>query len=165
MPADLSIEVVDPLHADALLLLAQAAQDARALYPELFPDDAPPPTNDPAVPGSVYLVAYGGGVPVGCGALRPLQPGVAEVRRMYVSHDARRRGVAASILHALEQHALALGYSVLRLETGRRQAPAIALYERCGFRHIAPFGAYAGDPMSVCFEKRLARQRAYQRIA
>lgn len=151
----LHIEAVDPLHADALALLQQAAQEARDLYPELFGPDAPWPTNAPAVPGSLYLVAYRDGQAVGCGALRPLEPWVAEVRRMFVTRAARRGGVAAALLAALEAQAVAMGYRLLRLETGRRQAPAIALYERCGFRRIAPFGPYVGDPTSVCFEKPL----------
>jgi putative acetyltransferase len=153
--AGLRIEAIDPLHADALALLAEAAEDARALYPELFGEDAPRPTNSPAVDGSVYRVAYREGQPVGCGALRPLQPWVAEVRRMFVTRAARRAGVAAALLGELERRAHAMGYRLLRLETGNRQAPAIALYERCGFRRIAPFGPYVGDPTSVCFEKPL----------
>jgi GNAT superfamily N-acetyltransferase len=160
----LRIEAVDPQHPDALALLHQAAGEARALYPELFGDDTPAPTNAPAVEGSVYLVAYRAGQPVGCGALRPLAPWVAEVRRMFVTRAARRHGVAAAVLAELEQRALAMGYRLLRLETGVRQDPAIALYQRCGFHRIPPFGPYVGDPMSVCFEKDLAARPArYQR--
>jgi GNAT superfamily N-acetyltransferase len=151
----LSIRAVDPQHADALALLLQAAEEARATYPELFAPDSPMPTNAPAVPRSLYLVAYDGDAPVGCGALRPLEPWVGEVRRMFVTRSARRRGVAEALLGELERQARALGYRVLRLETGRRQQPAIALYEGCGFRGIAPFGPYVGDPFSVCFEKPL----------
>jgi GNAT superfamily N-acetyltransferase len=92
---------------------------------------------------------------VGCGALRPLEPWAGEVRRMFVTPPARRQGVAASVLSELERHARMLDYRVLRLETGRRQQPAIALYEGFGFRRIPPFGAYVGDPYSVCFEKPL----------
>lgn len=148
-----SVQAVDPQHPDALAFLVHAAQEARALYPDLFAEDTPLPTNAPAVQGSVYLVAYAGAVPVGCGALHPLQPWVAEVRRMFVTQAARRTGVATAVLAALEMHASTMGYRLLRLETGRRQRAAIALYERCGFRPIAPFGPYIGDPMSLCFEK------------
>jgi ribosomal protein S18 acetylase RimI-like enzyme len=153
--AALRVRAVDPQHDDALLLLRQAAEEARAQYPELFAEDTPWPTNAPAVPGSVYLVAYRAGAPVGCGAFRPLQPWTAEVQRIFVAGPARRQGVAAAVLAELERRAQAMGYRMLQLETGARQAAAIALYERCGFRRVAPFGVYAGDPMSVCFEKRL----------
>jgi hypothetical protein len=52
-----------------------------------------------------------------------------------------------------------LGYRQLVLETGVRQVPAIALYSRCGWRRIAPFGPYVGDPTSVCFGKALGPPR------
>jgi RimJ/RimL family protein N-acetyltransferase len=143
----------DPQGADALALLREAAIEARALYPELAEAGAPWPTNVPSPRGGVYLVAYEGATPVACGALRPLGARVAEVRRMFVTRQARRRGLAKAILGALETHARTHGYAALKLETGHRQAPAIALYESQGFRRIPPFGAHAGDATSVCFEK------------
>lgn len=45
----------------------------------------------------------------------------------------------------------------MRLETGKRQLSAIALYETLGFKRIEPFGEYANDPLSVCFEKMVRR--------
>lgn len=157
------IRVVDPLCADALALLHAAALEARGLYPDLIPADAPLPTNAPHAPGCVYLLAYQDNRPVGMGALRPLRAtsleapalDIAEVRRMFVDAAQRRYGVGRQVLSALEQHALALGYRRLVLETGNRQLPAIALYERAGYRRIAPFGPHVGDPTSVCFEKEL----------
>ena len=49
-----------------------------------------------------------------------------------------------------------MGYKVMRLVTGNRQLPAMALYESFGFERIAPFGEYMNDPTSVCYEKRVA---------
>lgn len=151
----LTLVEVDPQGPDALGLLREAAVEARALYPDLLAQDAPWPTNGPTPPGGVYLVAYAGQVPVGCGALRPLEPGVAEVRRMFVTRAFRRQGVASQVLQALEARALERGVTVLRLETGNRQLPALQLYASAGFVRIEAFGPYAGDPTSVCFEKRL----------
>ena len=51
---------------------------------------------------------------------------------------------------------LAHGVTVARLETGIRQPEALALYERCGYARIAPFGDYREDPLSVFLEKWLA---------
>jgi len=150
------IEPADPLGAAALTLLREAALEARALYPELFAPDAPMPTNEPLRPGAEFFIASHGARAVGCAALRPIDAHTAEVRRMYVLRDARRGGVAGALLQCLEAEALELGYDTLRLETGQRQQPAMALYEAHGFRRIAAFGPYAGDPTSVCFEKRLA---------
>lgn len=138
-----------------MALLREAAVEARDLYPELFEPDSPWPTNSPTPKGGVYLVAYRASEPVGCGAVRPLGEGVAEVRRMFVTKSARRGGVARAVLGELEERAKALGYSTLRLETGYKQAPAMALYEAHGFRRIEPFGEYINDPTSVCFEKVL----------
>jgi putative acetyltransferase len=72
---------------------------------------------------------------------------------MFVTLAARRCGLARVILAELEQRAHNLGYTVLRLETGNRQLPAMALYESFGFKRIPPFGEYVNDPTSVCFEK------------
>jgi putative acetyltransferase len=153
---DLRIEHADPQGADAMALLREAAIDARALYPDLHAADAPWPTNAPLAAGGVYVVAYCDGRPVACGALRRLDGGAAEVRRMYVHRDCRRAGVGRAVLRFLVDEAARRGYRTLRLETGLRQRPAMRLYESFGFRRIAPFGPYADDPSSVCYELALA---------
>lgn len=55
----------------------------------------------------------------------------------------------------MEDEAGALGYSFVRLETGRLQVEAIGLYVSTGFRRIPRYGPFVDDPKSVCFEKRL----------
>jgi GNAT superfamily N-acetyltransferase len=136
-------------------LLREAAIEARALYPELIRPNAPMPTNAPPQERAEYLAAFLGQLPIGCAALGPLDRDTAEVRRMYVLKSHRRCGVARALLEHLERAASALHYTALRLETGNRQLPAMALYESFGFRRIAPFGVHAGDPTSVCYEKPL----------
>jgi len=150
------IEAVDPQGVAAMSLLREAALEARVLYPDLLSPAAPMPVNPPPQEGSAYFVAFAAGVAVGCGAIRQLDAVVAEVRRMYVLPSHRRLGVARVILLHLERAAAALDYGVLRLETGDRQRPAIALYESLGFTRIAPFGEHIGDPTSICYEKRVA---------
>lgn len=155
LPA-LSLRTVDPCGADALALLREAALEARALYPELIPANAPLPGNLPTPPRGLYLLAYApDGRALGCGAFRPLDQDCAEIRRMYVLKTARRLGVAWVLLERLQAEALALGYRCLRLETGYKQTPAMALYRHFGFAPIPAFGDYEGDPSSRCFEKRL----------
>ncbi|MGH8674254.1 MAG: GNAT family N-acetyltransferase, partial [Burkholderiales bacterium] len=151
----LRFEHVDPQGDVALALLREAAVDARALYPELHGPDAPWPTNSPLPQRGAYVVGYDGDVAVACGALSPLGDTTAEVRRMYVHRDHRRKGLGREVLLHLERQARSLGYATLRLETGNKQLPAMALYEGHGFRRIAPFGAYANDPTSVCYERHL----------
>lgn len=150
------IEFADPQGAAALTLLRTAAEEARALYPELQEAAATWPTNPPTPPRGIYLIAHVDALAVGMGALRPLDERSAEVRRLYVLPSHRRRGVARLILVELERQALHFGYRVLRLETGNRQLAAQRLYESCGFRRIEAFAPYSGDPTSMCFEKPLA---------
>jgi GNAT superfamily N-acetyltransferase len=107
-------------------------------------------------PHGVFLVAYLDGLPVGCGALRPLPaagPHVAEIKRMYTSPSARRRGVSRAVLRRLESEAVRLGYRRLHLETGLRQPEAIALYETSGYHRIPNYGMYAASELSACFAK------------
>jgi putative acetyltransferase len=151
----LVVAPVDPQGPDAMLLLREAALEARALYPDLIAPDAPMPTNTPLQDRAAYFVAYIDSTSAGCAAFRPIDGKAAEVRRMFVLQSHRRHGIARALLVHLEKAATALHYSVLRLETGYRQAAAMALYESFGFRRIPPFGEYRDDPTSVCYEKPL----------
>src|SRR6185437_1473858 len=56
------------------------------------------------------IVAYDNDVPVGCGAVKKHFPDTMEVKRMYVLPERRRQGIATSVLKALEQWAVELGY-------------------------------------------------------
>jgi len=102
-----------------------------------------------------FLVAYEEAVPIGCGAVRRIEAGVAEVKRMYVAPAVRGRGVGRALLAALEAEARDLGATRLVLDTGPRQPEAIALYERAGFVHIEAFGEYEDHPLSVFMGKDL----------
>ena len=101
------------------------------------------------------VVAYDQGRAVGCGAIRPIDTTAMEVKRMFVLPDWRRKGVASTVLTQLERWCTELGYPVCRLETGKRQPEAIALYHRHGYKIIPNYGQYEGMDNSVCFEKHL----------
>ena len=103
-----------------------------------------------------FLAAFFAGEVVGCGAAKRMSGGYGEIKRMYVDPAARGRGAGRALMEALESSLLAHGIGVVRLETGIRQPEAIALYERCGYVRIPPFGDYRDDPLSVFLEKRLA---------
>lgn len=120
-----------------------------------------PGTHPSAADVGVVLVARDDdGTALGCGALRALGDGVAEVKRMYVVPAARGRGVSRAVLGALEDAAREHGWTTLRLETGPRQPEAIGLYSSAGYGPIEAFGAYVGDPDaegSLFFERALDR--------
>jgi putative acetyltransferase len=106
---------------------------------------------------AAFLVARGGdGDAIGCGALRPLDDGAAELKRMYVRPEDRGRGLGWVILIALEVEARRRGFDVVRLETGDFQPEAMSLYRAAGYREIPCYGAYPEGPHSRCFERRLA---------
>jgi GNAT superfamily N-acetyltransferase len=120
-----------------------------------------PGTHPSAADVSVVLVARDDdGTALGCGALRVLGDGVAEVKRMYVVPRARGRGVSRAVLRGLEDAARERGWTTLRLETGPLQPEAIGLYTSGGYRAIEAFGAYVGDPdaeHSLFYERLLER--------
>ena len=104
-------------------------------------------------PRGAFLVAYLGERPVGCGALRKLDLGIAEIKRMWIDPEVRGRGVGRRLLESLEETALELGCQVVRLDTSAYLPEAIALYISSGFDEIAAYNdnAYAAH----WFEKRL----------
>jgi putative acetyltransferase len=104
---------------------------------------------------TVFLVARDAetGEALGCGALRAHTPEIVEVKRMYVTPEARRRRLGREILAALEREAALRHFVTVRLETGERQPESIALYESAGYLAVAPWGNYADDPRSRCYER------------
>jgi GNAT superfamily N-acetyltransferase len=104
-----------------------------------------------------FLIAWLDEVAVGCGAVRRLDVSTAELKRMYVDPQVRGQGVGRALVESLEREARALGVTRIVLETGKRLAPAIRLYERLGYAPVPLFGEYLSSPdTSVCFGKSLA---------
>jgi GNAT superfamily N-acetyltransferase len=128
--------------------LDQRYPEEGANYFRLHPDEV-------ADGRGAFFVAYLSGCPVGCGAVRRIEPHVAEIKRMYVAPGARGRGVGRQILDALEAEAHRLGVRRMVLETGPRQPEAIALYTRAGFTETPLFGEYVDLQFSVCMAKDL----------
>jgi len=109
--------------------------------------------NDVRGPRSVFLVARDmSSVAVGCGALRPLEGDVAEVKRMYARPGS---GAGVQLLRELERRALEFAYREVWLETRRVNVRAVAFYERHGYRVIPNYGKYAGREDAVCLGKVL----------
>lgn len=101
-----------------------------------------------------FWTAREDGVLLGCGALKALSAGRAEIKSMRTTAQARGRGVATRLLEHIVAEAVRRGYELLSLETGTEDyfAPARRLYARHGFTECPPFGDYALDPHSVFME-------------
>lgn len=102
-------------------------------------------------PGGTFLVGSRDGEPVCCGGIKRLDDRVCEIKRMYVSSQARGQGVARALLGALEAAARDLGYALVRLDTGADQPHARALYESAGYLEIPNFN---DNPVATYFAEK-----------
>jgi GNAT superfamily N-acetyltransferase len=104
-------------------------------------------------PHGLFLLARLRGAPIGCGGLKLLRGKPPEIKRMWVSREARGLGVGRRLLAALEQRAAAEGARRIRLETNKALVEAIGLYRSRGYDEVASFNdeRYAHH----WFEKRL----------
>jgi putative acetyltransferase len=149
----LVIDEADPASPEAAELIAALDRDLSARYPGL-----PIHGIDAAnlrQSGGVFLIGRVDGAPVACGALRAMEDGAVEVKRMYVRDAYRGRGLGLAMLAALEQIAARRGFAIIRLETADQQPEAIALYQSAGYQPIPCYGVHEIDPRSRCFEKRI----------
>lgn len=85
------------------------------------------------ISGGDFLVDDEDGRIVAMGAVRPLQPARAELKRMRVHPDAQRQGRGRAMLRALEQRARDLGFQSLVLDTTEPQVAARGLYTSNGY--------------------------------
>lgn len=150
---------IDPMGDIATSLLSDAAAEVRPLYTQAPVELLGVPTNEPLRARDLYVGAFLGASPVGCGALREFDRVTAELRRMYVRPEHRRKHVGHTILAHLIASARELGYERLVLETGDKQRPAVAFYESHGFTRIKPFGEHVDDGTSLCYELHIGDAR------
>ncbi len=147
-PGLLRFERCDPEEPPAADLLAEMRDELNGLYETFSRLDNPALVpSELRLPAGAYVVGIEGGLPVAGGGVRRLADGVGEIKRMFVRPPARSRGVARSLLAALEDAALSLGYTTVRLDTGPKQGHALRLYRQAGYVEVEPYN----DNPFACF--------------
>ena len=92
---------------------------------------------------------------VACGCFKKYNKNTIEIKRMFVSPEARGIGLAQNILRELELWAHDLGYLFSVLETLFKQKEAIALYQKTGYTIVDNYKPYVGLDNSICMEKQI----------
>ncbi|MEV0246629.1 GNAT family N-acetyltransferase [Nocardia sp. NPDC050712] len=147
-----STDFLAPEQRDAIVVEPMSTpEDARAFkeineewiraYFALEPADShllDNPETEIVAKGGQVLIARDGAEVVGCGAVVPEGHGVYEISKMGVAPRQRGRGIGRLILEAAVDYARAQGATTLYLESNKRLANAVHLYESVGFAHVPP---------------------------
>ncbi len=95
---------------------------------------------DYALPGGRLVLAEVGHSPAGCIALKRLEAGVCEMKRLYVKPEFRGLGIGLKLARHIIDEARFVGYQTMRLDTiAGKMESAIALYRSLGFNEIPPY--------------------------
>lgn len=92
-----------------------------------------------ARPGGVVLIAWDGDKAAGAIAYRMVEPGVCEMKRLYVRPDFRGRDLGRELANELIEMARERGYRTMLLDTLASMSAARALYRDLGFVPVAPY--------------------------
>ena len=136
-----TIAAEDPTTRDARWCIEQYFAELAARFEAGF-DPArsiPAAAEDLTPPSGLLLIARRREQPVGCGALKFHGREPAELKRMWVSPDARGLGLGRRLLSSLEQSAAEAGATAVRLETNGALTEAIALYRDAGYAEVDAF--------------------------
>lgn len=146
-----------PESADAQACLNSYFAELARRFPSGFDpsQSAPADPEEMQSPHGSFLLVRSGERPRGCGAVKLIEPGVGEVKRMWIHPELRGRGVGRRLLAALEDEARALFVHTVRLDTSSHLEEALALYRSSGYQEIE---RYNDNPYAAhWFEKRLKR--------
>jgi len=109
---------------------------------------------DYAPPDGRLLLATDGDRAVGCVAIRKLEDGICEMKRLYVQPGHRGQGLGRRLAEAVITEARAIGYGKMRLDSLTSLTEAAGLYRSLGFVEISPY-RYNPLPDAVFMELSL----------
>ena len=101
------------------------------------------------------IVVYVDKKAVGSGAIRKYTQDTVEIKRMFVSENARKKGIGSMILIELETWAKEFGFEKIILETGNMLPEALKLYKKNNYIQTPNYGQYEGMEQSICFAKKM----------
>ncbi|WP_395057804.1 GNAT family N-acetyltransferase [Flavobacterium sp.] len=101
------------------------------------------------------VIVYFDNNAVACGCFKKYDKNTIELKRMFVSPEARGLGLAKKIILELELWAHELGFSCSVLETLYKQKEAIGLYQKVGYTIIDNYEPYIGLENSICMQKQI----------
>ncbi|HEX4480259.1 MAG TPA: GNAT family N-acetyltransferase [Rudaea sp.] len=140
--ARVDIALADPASADAQYCLAAYFREIDHRFSGGFDPGKGgnvPDHDDFLPPRGSLLVAHLDGEAIGCGALRTLSSGVGEIKRMWISPNARGLGLGRRLLAELEAQAVQHAFHTVRLDTNATLDEALALYRSSGYHEIPRF--------------------------
>ncbi len=110
-----------------------------------------------APPEGEIVSALLDGSPIGCGMVHTLSPGVAEIKRVYVSETARGLGAGRRIMVMLLEICRERGFDRIVMDTGRVLTAAQTLYRDLGFVETGPYQDMPAiaEGIMVFYEMRL----------
>jgi len=151
MTQSISIKIVNPNNEKVLAITEELSEN---LYLR-FGSDGKNSFQDWENENSnfVFVIAEINNEIVGCGAIRPIDQNIGEVKRMYAKYPGKKIG--QTILVFLENEAVNLGYTNLVLETRVKNANAVHFYQKQGYKVIPNYGKYIDRPEAICLEKSL----------
>jgi len=89
--------------------------------------------------GRLLLAEYNGQL-AGCVALHKLEPGICEMKRLYLRSQFRGKGLGLALANRIIAEARQIGYRRMRLDTVEPvMRDAVVMYRRLGFQEIAPY--------------------------
>jgi putative acetyltransferase len=142
-----------PDSAETRELLRQSDEFAVSLYPPEYRHQVDLPA---LLADNVhFFVARRDGRALGCMALIRNAPDKGELKRCFVTQEARGQGVGFALLTAAEAAARDEKMRIIQLETGILNQAALRLYRGCGYHDRGPFGDYPDNGVSVFLEKKL----------
>jgi ribosomal protein S18 acetylase RimI-like enzyme len=106
-------------------------------------------------PGGCIILALAGSELAGCVALRPIENGICEMKRLFVREAYRGLGVGKTLVEKVIGEARKRGYAAIRLDTLPSMTNALGLYASMGFRRTDPY-VYNPIEGAVFLEKNLA---------